>query len=248
MIAWTDAASYCLWAPFGMLSPGVLIMASIQGPFGGAQVIGSLASTVFQRGSNGPIIRTRTTPNNPNSANQAAQRAAFAAMSAYWTSDLTATERQAWDDYAAATPLVNRLGNSINVGGRRMFLRTNVTGFRLTGGVVDAAPTTPGVGTPISFTLTGDTVSGISIDSPSPSLPTNDVIIVTQSVPMSQARNYYSSPFSFNQYFLGTATLPLTLIAAANVSIGQRWFFRFRTFENDGKVADFVQQSVDILA
>lgn len=222
-------------------------MASIRAPYGGSEIAGSVGNTTFQRGSSGLIMRARATPVNPNTTKQIVIRAAMANASAAWTNTLTAAERTAWEDYATTTPLPNRFGDNINVGGRQMFLRTSVALVNNGGSVANTAPTTPGVAAPILLTLTGDTTAGIEIASVSPAIPTGAVLFVGAGIPVSQARNYYKAPFSKTAVLTSASTYPFALRDAGDCAIGQRYYYSARIIQEDAKVSEQTVATVDIL-
>lgn len=222
-------------------------MAIARGPWGGAQVKGSLSSLVFQGGTHGQVVRARTVPVNPNTPKQVLIRSSMAVASAAWTNTLTAAERQAWSDYSTGTPLPDRFGELKVVGGRQMFLRTNVALLNIGGSMITTAPSTPGVATPISPTLTGDTTAGLEIASVDITVPTGAIVMGRIGLPVSQARNFYKAPFSQVVAILPATTFPLAVLAPAAVAIGQRYFMAFRTFHADGKVSEEVIKRIDIL-
>ncbi len=223
-------------------------MASIRGAFGGAQIKGSIGSTTFQQGTSGTIIRSRTVPVNPNTPGQVKVRAAMAQSSSDWTNVLTAAQRSGWADYALTTPLPNRFGESINVGGRQMYLRSNVARLFLDLTSIPDAPATPGVATPVLPTMTGDTSSGIEIQNVLPTIATDQLVIGRISPPVSQAKNFFKAPFTLDTVLTDASTFPVEVKPAVEVSIGQRYFYAFRTFDIDGKVSEEVIVRVDITA
>jgi len=170
----------------------------------------------------------------------------MATASAAWTNTLTAAERSAWADYAVATPMPNRFGDNINVGGRQMFLRTSVVLVDNGGTVANTAPATPGVAAPVLLTLTGDTVSGIEVASVSPAIPVGAIIFIGEGIPVSQARNFYKAPFSKQGLMSSATTFPHLLKANTEVAIGQRYFYTARVVQTDAKVSEQVIVRVDI--
>src|SRR3989304_3510336 len=101
-------------------------MALIRGAFGGGQIKGSIAGVTFQQGPYGTVIRNRTVPVNPNSTFQVLIRSAFDNISTRWVTFLTNSQRDAWNAYAAQTPLPDRFGTPVATRGRQMYIRSNV--------------------------------------------------------------------------------------------------------------------------
>ena len=86
---------------------------------------GKVGGVVFSRSPAGAILRTRVKPCNPATTIQNVRRGFVAYLTRAWSSVLTAIQRSAWNDYAAGTPMTNKLGQSILLSGLSMFLRTN---------------------------------------------------------------------------------------------------------------------------
>jgi len=109
-----------------------------------AQTSGSLDGTTFSHNRYGRYTRRRATPTNPNSTAQASIRQGMAMAHVAWVA-LSAAVKQGWDDYAAGTPVVNRLGETIYLTGRAMFVRQYV--LRKYSGItqITTAPTSMGL-------------------------------------------------------------------------------------------------------
>lgn len=111
---------------------------------------GSIGGTTFSHNRFGMYTRARRMPVNPNTASQQDARNAFASGSAAWR-DLTEAQRDAWDVYAAATPVTNRLGQTVFLTGQQQFVASYSLVTRLGGTAPADGPTTPGrqpIGTP----------------------------------------------------------------------------------------------------
>ena len=109
----------------------------------GGQLSGSVGGVVASHNKGGQYLRNRSIPTNPNSGQQQRARNDFSSASIGWRS-LTSLQRAAWESYAAGTPVLNRLGESINVSGFNMYVRTNAFRLQCGAAVLAAAPTTPG--------------------------------------------------------------------------------------------------------
>jgi hypothetical protein len=110
-----------------------------------AEASGSVDGLVFSHNRGGRYIRRRTIPTNPNSSMQQVTRAAFAAAMARWRDVATAIQRAAWKVYAANTPMVNALGETIYLTGPQMYCRTNSVAIQRSITPFDDAPTTFGL-------------------------------------------------------------------------------------------------------
>lgn len=106
-----------------------------------AQGSGSVAGLTFSHNRYGMYIRNRSTPVNPSSGRQQAARNAFAQSAVYWSQTLTAAERTAWNDYAAAVPVLNALGDTVYLTGFAMFLRSASLWILAGESVIEPGPT-----------------------------------------------------------------------------------------------------------
>lgn len=111
-----------------------------------ASASGSLAGITASRNKGGQYFRRRAVPTNPNSTYQQAVRGYLNTLSNLWLNTLTAAQRVAWDTYAANVPLLNPLGDPINVTGLNMYVRSNVALLQAAMTRVDDAPTTFNLG------------------------------------------------------------------------------------------------------
>lgn len=212
-----------------------------------AEARGSVAGTTYSRNTYGPYMRNKASPVQPQSPNQVAQRASFTAMTQRWRDTLSAAQRDAWNDYAAQTPLVDAFGNKIQLKGNAMYVRFNALWDRIGETPVDDGPVTPGEAPMLDCTLAGDTTNGIQLTAYSPLLLTADRILILQcAATVAQSRNFYNGPFSMSTYQPGDVVLPYTIIAPANVAIGERWFFQIRAFVSDGRTGPPAIYRVDI--
>lgn len=91
----------------------------------GGSYSGSLGGFTASHNKGGQYLRRRAVPTNPNTVRQQTARAALGALTEYWGQTLTESQRQGWRDYAAAVPVTDRIGNTINLTGQQMFVRSN---------------------------------------------------------------------------------------------------------------------------
>lgn len=113
----------------------------------GGQLSGSVGGVTASHNRYGQYLRNRTKPVNPNSERQQAARSSFAASTLRWKA-LTELQRQAWAAYAAMTPKLNKLGESVTLSPNAWYVATNTFRKSVTGpnlAAVDTAPFTPGL-------------------------------------------------------------------------------------------------------
>lgn len=86
---------------------------------------GKIGANVYSRNKGGAYVRLGSKPTNPTTSRQQAARAVFGSLASAWSAVLTAAQRAAWVVYAAANPILNRLGEEIYLSGEAMYVRTN---------------------------------------------------------------------------------------------------------------------------
>lgn len=215
----------------------------------GVEPRGKLGGIVFSRNRYGLYVRTKSSPVNPNSDRQNAIRSRFGAISAHWRDTLTAAQREGWNDYADETKRADVHGNLQSLAGNAMYCRFNVPWTDIGETRVDAPPVTPGEAPMIYFTLTGSTAAGVNLATVDPTLLAADrYYILRCAAPVSQARDFYNGPWTRGGYIPGDQALPYLLVAGGSVAIGQRWYFKIRALESDGRAGSQSMARVDILA
>jgi hypothetical protein len=214
-----------------------------------AQPSGSLGGIVFSHNRGGSYTRIRSIPTNPNTPFQQTVRSAMAALSAMWSGVLTQTQRDSWDSYALATPLINRVGDPINVGGLGMFQRTNVLVLQTAaaGGVVLlTAPTIFNLGEfsePSVQAISEATQQMVlNFNTADPWVgETDSNMLVFISRPQNPSIQYFKGPYRFAGSIDGDATTPPTSPATINVTFpvleDQKIFYRVRVIRSDGRVS-----------
>lgn len=212
-----------------------------------AEARGSVAGTTFSRNTYGAYMRNKTSPTQPQSPRQQTVRALFTQVSQYWRDTLVGSERMAWEDYAAQTPLSDVFGNKQILKGNAMFCRFNVRWMDMGNAILVNAPATPGEAPAMIVTLAGTAAAGITITAFSPTLLTADYISVLQAAePVAPSRNFFNGPFKHCTSFLGDATPPIMTIGPSGSQVGQRWFFQIRAFEAVGRVGPPILAKFDV--
>ena len=88
------------------------------------EMSGSIAGNTYSRNKGGLYVKRAAHPTNPNSELQQAARATLQSISAGWAS-LTDAQRDNWNQYAAANPRINRLGESFLATGHQWYVALN---------------------------------------------------------------------------------------------------------------------------
>lgn len=210
-----------------------------------AQASGSLGGLVFSHNAGGPYIRTRATPINPNTPEQATVRGFLSQLTALWVETLTQAERDAWTLYAENVPLINRIGQSRNVTGLNMYVRSNVPLLQAGFARQDAAPTL--------FTLGGFTIPQVAALAATQEISvlftiTDDWVneddagmLIYASRPQNESINFFTGPYRFAGSIDGDSVLPpptpqMVGLPFAAV-IGQKIFVRLQVVRADGRLS-----------
>lgn len=224
------------------------ILAGASGSFGGLTASHNRAGTYF---------RARSTPVNPNTVYQQEVRSIMGAMSAYWGETLTQLQRDMWDLYAHNVPMINRVGDPINVGGIGMFQRTNVVALQTGAGggaVIADAPDVFNLGswTPPEIAAITAATQAISLTFDNTDAWANEDdsdMVVFVSRPMSPAINYFKGPYRFAGLIEGDAitppSSPANITSPWAMAVGQKVFIRAAVLRADGRYSsDFLNGGV----
>lgn len=217
-----------------------------------AAMSGKMGGVVFSHNRAGQYVRALVTPVNPNTVYQQEVRSIMGALSAYWGETLTQAQRDLWDLYAANVPMINRLGDPVNVGGIGMFQRTNVVALQTGAGggaIISVAPAIFNLGsyTPPEIAAITATTEMISLTFDNTDAWANEDdsdMVVFSSRPMSEAINYFKGPYRFAGLIEGDAitppTSPQNITSPWSLEVGQKVFIRAAVLRADGRYsADF---------
>lgn len=217
-----------------------------------AAASGSVGGLTFSHNRAGGYVRNRATPVNPNTVYQQEVRSIMGALAAYWGETLTAPQRALWDLYALNVPMINRVGDPINVGGIGMFMRANVPALQTGAGggaIIADAPDIFNLGswTPPDIAAITAATQQISLTFDNTDAWANEAdsdMCVFVSRPMSPAINYFKGPYRFAGLIEGDDVTPPSSPANINspwpMAVGQKVFLRAAVLRHDGRYsADF---------
>ncbi len=88
---------------------------------------GRIGGNIFSHNKGGDYIRLGTAPTNPQSARQTAVRGIFGTLASQWTTLLSDAQRLAWNIYAVAHPVVNSLGQTVEITGLAWYIKANAS-------------------------------------------------------------------------------------------------------------------------
>lgn len=204
---------------------------------------GSMGGITLSRNKGGMYFRSRAIPTNPGTTYQQTVRSIVANLATRWNDVLTAAQRSAWETYAANVPLLNPLGDQINVSGLNMYTRSNVTRYQAASTYEDDAPTIFDLGEftdpVITAAATGDTAS-IAFDNTDDWANEDDsYMCIFGSRPQNPGINYFKGPYRLMGAIAGDSVTPPTSPDSKNlpfpVEAGHKVFFRVAVLRADGR-------------
>lgn len=219
------------------------------------QASGSMGSITASHNRYGMYFRNRSIPVNPSSSRQQAARNAFSDAANYWSSTLTEAERTAWNDYAAAVPVLNSLGDSVYLTGFAMFLRSASLWLLQGLSVVEAGPTT--LSLPESDASFAAAISeatqliSVTFDVNKDWVGEDDAFMsIYMMAPKGVGRDYLVGPSRYADKIDGDATTPptspQTIAVPFAATEGQKVIVLGRIGRADGRLSNLFQDSLSV--
>ena len=209
------------------------------------QASGSTGGLVASHNRGGMYFRARSIPVNPGSAQQQSVRTAMSNLVTAWSQTLTTAQRAAWEVYATNVPVVNAVGDTIQLSGINMYCRSNVSRLQVGVNPVNDGPTTYDTGsfTPVLFTA--DPIPPqyqITIDNSDDWANEDDAfMLVYGSRPQGVGINYFKGPYRKVDGFSGSIASPpvnaQTCVPAFTFTTGQKVFLQVRVSRADGRLS-----------
>ena len=221
-------------------------MALIKLGTGIAGISGKIGGTVFAKGRSGTIARAWRKPVNGRSVQQQVVRTIIAQLAQDWHNLLTDANRSAWETYAQAISVPNRLGEMVHITGFNMFVRFNSIYIRHPFAEVKPGPTTLALPTQDStFAVAGSAATqllSITFDNTQDWAKSSACFLtVFMGRPKLITRNQFNGPWKRAGDILeaGTPpTSPQTLAAPMTLVAGQKVFVYARAVLSDGRVSN----------
>jgi hypothetical protein len=221
-------------------------MALVKYGGGIVQMSGSIAGNVFARNAYGNYVRARTKPANPSSTRQQAVRATIAYLTEYWFQTLEAAERAAWEAYAAAVMVKNRLGESVHISGFNHFVRSNALLHRDGKTIVDSGPTELSIpDQDVTFAIAiSEATQEISVtfdDTLGWAGEVGGYLFIFMGTPQPITRNFFGGPWRFGDTVDGAAippTSPAIVACPFYATAGQKVWAYARIARADGRVSE----------
>lgn len=215
---------------------------------------GSVGGLTFSRNLGGMYMRARAVPTNPGTPQQQVIRGFVADLTSRWLNTLTDAQRLSWLAYAENVPLLNALGQPINVTALNMYVRTNVPALQAGFSRVDDAPTI--------FNLGDFTSPTFALDEPNDEVDvtfdnTDDwanedaaAMLVYASRPVNPTVIYHKGPYRFADSIDGDAvtapTSPASIELPFPVAADQRVFLRIAVARADGRLSNSFRGYADV--
>lgn len=205
------------------------------------QVSGSVGGLVGSHNAGGMYFRARSIPVNPNTAEQQAVRSILAGLAAAWTTELTSDQRAAWENYAAAVPITDSLGEPRFISGLSHYVRSNVPRLQAAVARVDDGPviyTLPSL-SPVGATPdASDDDADVTFDNgDSWATAVGGYLLLYASRPQGAGINYFKGPYRYMGKVAGAVvppTSPATIALPFPVAEGDQVFFLARSSQVDG--------------
>jgi len=212
------------------------------------QASGSIAGTTHARNRFGNYIRPRTKPVNPRSDRQVEARVRMQLLAEYWHSAaMDDTERGAWNAYASAVAMKNRLGESIFLTGFNHFIRSNASRFAAGGSIVEPGPAVQSLPeADITLAVSGDAgtqLLSVAFDNTKGwANETGGFLMLEMGTPQLATRNYFGGPYRIAGVVAGVTgappASPATIAAPFTLVNGQKVWARASIIRTDGRVSN----------
>lgn len=213
-----------------------------------SSISGSIGGTTFARNKSGAYARQRTKPVNPNSVRQVAVRAIMSACRTIWFGTLTAAQRAAWALYANNVPMINRLGDTVNLSGYNMFTRSNAAKINAGLAAETDAPTTfslPEQDTNLAASgVTGTQKISVSFDNTLDwAKEAGGQMLIYAGAPQDTTRNFFNGPWRYAGKIAGASptapTSPALIDTPFPIATGNKLWVKARILRADGRLSSF---------
>lgn len=212
------------------------------------QASGSFGGLTAAHNSGGMYFRARGLVTNPNSPAQVLARAALAQLANAWNQDLSQAQRDAWNLYAANTPLTNSLGDPHNVSGMAMYVRSNTARLYAGEARIDDGPTIFTLGGAAQFSIVADETSQTyTATLIAAAGPTVEFVQLQVGLPQNAGRLFFKGPYRITA-LNAPGSFPLTATPVFPIAEGQRLFMTARKLMSDGRLGPISYASTIVAA
>jgi len=216
---------------------------------------GSIDGMTASRNRGGRYLRARAIPTDPNTVRQQTMRAIMGQLVDRWTNTLTQVQRDAWNLFGANVPVLDALGDPINLSGQQWYVKANsirqqaITELASTITLVDDGPTVFALtANPVATVDSIDTAGGdfdVSFNNGSESMTQVDgALLIYQGRPQSVGRSFFRGPWRLAGLVAGAVvppTSPATIPVSYALAAGQHVWFRAVASNVDGRPSEVVE-------
>jgi len=204
---------------------------------------GSMGGLTFSHNTFGAYVRHRVIPTNPNSQDQVAIRLLMPLANAAWLVLPQAT-KDAWNAYAYGTPIKDKIGASIRIPGRLMFMRDFI--LRGQAGMIPPPVVVAHMGladlSPCTIAITAPTTGSLTFDNGDPwATTTGGFLRLFVSRGKGQGVTFCKGPYLQAANVTGATPVPPTSPKAFTmpwaVQAGQKVFGRVIATDAEGRLS-----------
>jgi len=112
-------------------------MAIVKGPLHSERASGNLGSLCYSEYRGRSVVRSSWTGTYPNTTDQQTVNNRMAYLIARWGNDLTAEQRQSWEDLASSLRFPDRFGERKQLSGYNLYLKRNLIRMRFYTSAID---------------------------------------------------------------------------------------------------------------
>jgi hypothetical protein len=208
---------------------------------------GSLGGLTMSHNRGGQYLRKRVVPTDPGTIRQTAVRTILGILSARWSANLTAAQRNAWDLYGASVAFINAIGETFYLTGQQQYIRSNTPRLQTGVALVDDGPTdfTLPTFTPPALTDADSTVQELEVTFTNTDGWANEAggaLLIYQGKPQGNGRVFFKGPYRFADKVDGDAITPPTSPETVSaipyaIAAGQNQWVQVRVCRADGRLS-----------
>jgi len=208
-----------------------------------SQGSGSVAGCVFSHNRFGAYIRNRTVPVNPGSIAQTDIRTHFSNAATQWKMTLDDMQRQSWNEYAAAVPKIDPLGDTIFLTGFNWYVAVNSLRGFLGMTPLEQGPVTYNqtVLSMVSFTAdaTADEFSVTFNNADEWAIAVGGRLVLFIGGPTNFTRFFFKGPFSFIGTVSGAVVPPTSpaVVPFDGIAADVKYWLRAIALSVDGRLS-----------
>lgn len=207
------------------------------------QASGSIGGITYSHNRGGLYTRSRAIPTDPGTVQQQVIRGLVGGLATYYSTSLTPAQRAGWKLYAEQVPIVDALGEPINIGAVAQFLRTNVARLQSAQAQIDDAPTIFNLAETPQITPTASEATqlvSVAFDDGQDWCSEDDAFMfIFVSRPQNESINFFKGPYRLADAIAGDSAVPITSPQTVTAPFpfveGQKLFVKANVGRADGR-------------